>query len=127
WRGGGGVAAFAVPGGGLLAGPPIPRRLLRRWVRPPRVAPAMALALACACLAVQPAASQDASFLTFKQQQRPKPPKAPSLAHPPADAQILVKANEAHYDYTNHRLAAVANAPSNYNAAPSQPHRAASD
>jgi len=77
-----------------MAGSTIPRPLLRRWVRLPRVAPAMALALACVCLAVQPAAPQDASFLTFKQQLRPKPPKTPSLAHPPADAQMLVKANE---------------------------------
>jgi len=100
-----------------MAGSTIPRPLLRRWVRLPRVAPAMALALACVCLAVQPAAPQDASFLTFKQQLRPKPPKTPSLAHPPADAQMLVKANEVDYDYTNHRVAAVGNVQIYYNGA----------
>src|SRR5262249_51988496 len=69
------------------------------------------IALACACLALlQPAAAQDSSFLTFQQQVRPKPPAgAKSLRNAPGDAQMLVKADEVDYDYTNHRVAAVGN------------------
>jgi LPS-assembly protein len=78
----------------------------------------MALALACACLALpRPAAAQDSTFLTFKQQQRPTPAKSSSLTHAPGDAQMLVKADEVDYDYTNHRTAAVGNVQIYYNGA----------
>jgi LPS-assembly protein len=78
----------------------------------------MALALACACLALpQPAAAQS-QFLTFPQQLRPTAPKnAPSIAHAPPGTQMLVKANEVDYDYTNHRVAAVGNVQIYYNGA----------
>jgi len=75
------------------------------------------LALVCACLALpQPAAAQDSSFLTFRQQIRPTAPKGQSLVHG-GDAQMLVKANEVDYDYTNHRVAAVGNVQIYYNGA----------
>jgi LPS-assembly protein len=93
-----------------MAGSTTPRPILRRWARLPKAASAMALALACACLALpRPAAAQDSTFLTFKQQQRPTPAKSSSLTHAPGDAQMLVKADEVDYDYTNHRTAAVGN------------------
>jgi LPS-assembly protein len=93
-----------------------PRPILRRWARLPKAAPAMVLALVCACLALpRPAAAQD--FLTFRQQLRPTAPKGSSLTHAPADAQMLVKANEVDYDYTNHRVAAVGNVQIYYNGA----------
>jgi LPS-assembly protein len=101
-----------------MAGSTIPRPILRRWTRLLKAASAMSFALACACLALsQPAAAQQ-EFLTFKQQLRPTAPKnAPSLMHAPADAQMLVKANEVDYDYTNHRVAAVGNVQIYYNGA----------
>jgi LPS-assembly protein len=77
----------------------------------------MVLALACACLALpRPAAAQQ-DFLTFRQQLRPTAPKGSSLMHAPAGAQMLVKANEVDYDYTNHRVAAVGNVQIYYNGA----------
>jgi LPS-assembly protein len=91
-----------------MAGSTIPRpTLLRRVVG----AVAAATALGCACLfAAQPARAQQ-SYLTFEQQMRPtKPANAPSLRQKPGgDAQMLVKANEVDYDYTNNRVAAVGN------------------
>ena len=95
-----------------MAGSTIPRPDLRCRLRRSLGALATALALACACLALpQPAAAQDSSsFLTFQQQIRPKPPAgAQSLRNAPGDAQMLVKADEVDYDYTNHRVAAVGN------------------
>ncbi len=101
-----------------MAGSTTPRPILRRWARLPKAASAMALALACACLALpRPAAAQDSTFLTFKQQQRPTPTKSSSLLHAPGDAQMLVKADEVDYDYTNHRTAAVGNVQIYYNGA----------
>jgi LPS-assembly protein len=94
-----------------------PRPVLRRWARLPKAASAMVLALACACLALpRPAAAQQ-DFLTFRQQLRPTAPKGSSLMHAPAGAQMLVKANEVDYDYTNHRVAAVGNVQIYYNGA----------
>ena len=95
-----------------------PRPIRRRWARLPRAALAMAFALACACLALpQPAAAQS-QFLSFPQQLRPTAPKnAPSIAHAPPGTQMLVKANEVDYDYTNHRVAAVGNVQIYYNGA----------
>ena len=95
-----------------MAGSTIPRPDLRCRPRRSLGALATALALACACLALpQPAAAQDqSSFLTFQQQIRPKAPAgAQSLRNAPGDAQMLVKADEVDYDYTNHRVAAVGN------------------
>jgi len=100
-----------------MAGSTIPRPDLRRWARRAPAAPAVVLALVCACLALpQPAAAQDSSFLTFRQQVRPTAPKGQSLVHG-GDAQMLVKANEVDYDYTNHRVAAVGNVQIYYNGA----------
>ena len=66
-----------------MAGWTTPRPKLRRWARLLKAAPLAVLALVCACLALpQPAA---------------------------AGSQMLVKANEVDYDYTNHRVAAVGN------------------
>jgi LPS-assembly protein len=95
-----------------------PRPIPRRWARLPKAALAMACALVCACLALpQPAAAQS-QFLTFPQQLRPTAPKnAPSIAHAPPGTQMLVKANEVDYDYTNHRVAAVGNVQIYYNGA----------
>ena len=101
-----------------MAGSTIRRPLLRCWVRLSKVAPAMLLALVCACLVLpQPAAAQDSTFLTFPQQIRPKPPAGQSLRSAPSDAQMLVNANEVDYDYTNHRVAAVGNVQIYYNGA----------
>ena len=100
-----------------MAGSTIPRPDLRRRARRAPAAPAVVLALVCACLALpQPAAAQDSSFLTFRQQVRPTAPKGQSLVHG-GDAQMLVKANEVDYDYTNHRVAAVGNVQIYYNGA----------
>ncbi len=101
-----------------MAGSTIPRPNVRRRARRPSAAPAVAFALVCAWLALpQPAAAQDASFLTFRQQLRPTPPKGQSLLHGPSDAQMLVNADEVDYDYTNHRVAAVGNVQIYYNGA----------
>jgi LPS-assembly protein len=76
----------------------------------------MVLALACACVVLpRPAAAQN--FLTFREQLRPAPGKSSSLLHAPADAQMLVKADEVDYDYTNHRVSAVGNVQIYYNGA----------
>jgi LPS-assembly protein len=99
-----------------MAGSTTPRPILRRWAPLPKAAFAMVLALACACLALpRPAAAQD--FMNFRQQIRPTPAKSSSLTHAPPDAQMLVKANEVDYDYTNHRVAAVGNVQIYYNGA----------
>jgi LPS-assembly protein len=101
-----------------MAGSTIRRPLLRCRVRLSKAALAMALALACACLMLaQPAAAQDSSFLTFRQQVRPTPAKGTSLRHASGDPQMLVNANEVDYDYTNHRVAAVGNVQIYYNGA----------
>jgi LPS-assembly protein len=101
-----------------MAGSTTPRPpVLIRWARRVKAAPAIAMALACACLAMaQPAAAQQ-DFLTFRQQVRPTPPKGQSLLHGSGDAQMLVKANEVDYDYTNHRVSAVGNVQIYYNGA----------
>jgi LPS-assembly protein len=101
-----------------MAGSTISRPALRRRARQAMAAPTAALALVCACLALpQPAAAQE-QFLTFRQQVRPTAPKGvPSLRNAPGDAQMLVKANEVDYDYTNHRVAAVGNVQIYYNGA----------
>jgi LPS-assembly protein len=99
-----------------MAGSTTPRPILRRWAPLPKAAFAMVLALACACLALpRPAAAQD--FMNFRQQIRPTPAKSSSLTHAPPDAQMLVKANEVDYDYTNHRVSAVGNVQIYYNGA----------
>ena len=101
-----------------MAGSPIPRLIVSRWVRLPKAALALVFALACACLALpQPATAQDTSFLTFRQQLRPVAPKSTTLQRAPGDAQMLVNANEVDYDYTNHRVAAVGNVQIYYNGA----------
>src|SRR5262249_36507353 len=101
-----------------MAGSTIPRPELRRRVRHALAAPAVALALVCACLALpEPAAAQDMSFLTCRQQVRRTAPKGQSLLNAPSDAQMLVKADEVDYDYTNHRVAAVGNVQIYYNGA----------
>ena len=92
---------------------PRPPILSRLW----GAAPAIAAAVAWACLALpQPAAAQQ-DFLTFRQQVRPPVPKGQSLLKSNGDAQMLVKANEVDYDYTNHRVAAVGNVQIYYNGA----------
>jgi LPS-assembly protein len=112
-----------------MAGSTIPRPDLHCRVRRPAGALAMVLALACACLALrQPAAAQDSSFLTFQQQVRPKPPPGvQTLRSAPADAQMLVKADEVDYDYTNHRVAAVGNVQIYYNGATIEANRVVYD
>jgi LPS-assembly protein len=89
--------------------------------RPPllrRVGAALAAATAFASvclLAVEPAGAQ--AFLTFPQQLRPTA-NGPSLrTKHSGDAQMLVKANEVDYDYTNNRVAAVGNVQIYYNGA----------
>jgi len=98
-----------------MAGSTTPRPPLLRRVGRAVAASAAALAVAC-LIAPQPASAQQ-DFLTFPQQLRPTAPQGPSLMDKHGEAQMLVKANEVDYDYTNNRVSAVGNVQIYYNGA----------
>jgi LPS-assembly protein len=81
------------------------------WVR--RLPLLVVASLAVTMLAATPTAAQT-SFFRFAERP-PAPPKPKRPQAPAGQAQMLVQANEIHYDYSNERVSAVGNVQIYYN------------
>ncbi len=103
-----GADRAALPGGRVMA-PPVRHRPLRRAAAPAAASP-LALALAALVLGADrrrmPPAPAQQGMLTFPP--RPKP-AARQQRSPAPGQQMLVRADEINYDYTNERVSAVGN------------------
>jgi LPS-assembly protein len=89
----------------MAARPPHPHRAHHRSRHGAWLVLALAAILVAGSVAISPAPAQQGGMLTFPT--RPKPP--PRVQRPGAQDQMLVRAEEINYDYTNERVSAVGN------------------